>query len=151
MKRVVIDTNLFISYLISKGPTLSRLIEHWKVGSFLLVTSPSLMAELHEVMNRPRLRRYIKDDPGILYEIVTRDGLMVEGRAQVTAGRDPKDRIFLACALEGRADVIVSGDSDLLILGEFQGIPIMRVADFVRWLDQDDDTLPLHAAMGDSE
>lgn len=145
MKRVVIDTNLFISYLLAKGPTLSRLIEHWKAGSFLLITSPPILQELFDVMQRPRLRRHMKGDPQVLYELVVKDAIATEGRLTLHVGRDPKDSMFLACAVEGEANVIVTGDDDLLTIGEYEGITIMRATDFVAWLDTGDDSLPLRA------
>ena len=55
---------------------------------------------------------------------------------QVTACRDPKDDKFLAIAAAGEADLIVSGDQDLLALHSYAGIPIVPPVDFLRMLDE---------------
>ena len=56
---------------------------------------------------------------------------------RVTACRDPKDDKFLEIAVAGEADVIVSGDQDLLVLHPFAGIPIVPPNAFLRMLDEE--------------
>ena len=134
--RAVIDSNLVISFLLTRGATLTRLFEHWRARRFVYLLSPSILTELVEVVERPRLRERMTGDPrGVLEEI----GRRAEQTAglQVVAGvcRDPSDDKFLACAREGRADVIVSGDGDLIELGTFDGIPIVTPTRFVALLD----------------
>lgn len=136
MMRAVIDTNLLISYVLTKGPTLSRLIDHWERGSFIYLTSPPIIAELKEVLQRPHLRAKMVADPEPLLEVIEADTEQIPG--QLVLGdvcRDPKDTIFIACAIEGEADYIVSWDKDLLDLSEYQGIKIIRAEAFVAILD----------------
>ena len=137
MIRAVIDTNLLISYILTQGATISRLIDHWEKGSFCYLASRPIIEELKDVLSRPRLRRKMRGDPQFLIDLV-------ETETEQTAGllvlekdicRDPKDIKFIACAVEGDADYIVTGDKDLLDLGEYQGIKMIRVYQFVSILD----------------
>jgi len=136
MIQAVIDTNLLISYALTKGETLSQLIDHWEEGTFVYLTSPLIIEEMKEVLQRPHLREQMAVDPQPLIEAVEMDteqtpgDLVLEGVC-----RDPKDEIFIACAVEGRADYIVSGDQDLLDLSKYQGIKIIRPRQFVTILD----------------
>ena len=69
-------------------------------------------------------------DPRTVVDLMLLRGEAVEPRIELKACRDPKDDKFLDVAVEGRADALVSGDQDLLILHPFQGIPIIEPAEF---------------------
>lgn len=134
--RAVLDTNLIVSYLLTQGDTLSRIIDHWEQADFVVVISPEMIEELSDVLKRPRLQRYMTADPQALLEIIQNDAEHTAGEIQLSGiCRDPKDDMFIACAVEGNAGIIVSGDSDLLDLREYRGIKIMRPVQFVELLD----------------
>ena len=136
MIRAVIDTNLLVSYALTKGVTLSRLIVHWEKETFTYLTSPPIIEELKEVLKRPHLREKMVADPQPLIDIVEADTEQIDGELVLEGVcRDPKDDIFIACAVEGAADYIVTGDKDLLDLGQYQGIKIVRPGEFVALLD----------------
>ena len=129
----VIDTNLIVSYLLSQGETLSQLIDLWENDQFVYVTSTEIIHELKEVVNRPHLQTYFKGDPAVLLETIKYDALITSGKHILTGiCRDPKDDKYIACAVEGGADYIVTGDKDLLDLIAYQNIKIIRVFDFVQ-------------------
>lgn len=137
MVRAVIDTNLIISYLLTQSETLSRLIDHWERGRFVYLVSPAILRELRQVVYRPRLRRSMQVDPAILLEVIEADAEMVPGVLTLSGiCRDPKDEPFIACAVEGNAPYLVTGDLDLLEMGVFQGVTMIRATDFVRLLDE---------------
>lgn len=136
MIRAVVDTNLLVSYALTKGMTLSRLIEHWEKGTFAYLTSPPIIEELKEVLKRPHLREKMVADPQPLIDVVEADTEQIAGELVLEGVcRDPKDDIFIACAIEGAADYIVTGDKDLLDMGQYQGIKIVRPGEFVTLLD----------------
>lgn len=91
-----------------------------------MIMSADVLAEINDVFKRPRFDRYL---PSMLrLEFI--DGLehladMVEINTVIEACRDPKDDKFLELAVNGEATFIVSGDSDLLELNPFRGIPIV--------------------------
>ncbi|MFO7538427.1 MAG: putative toxin-antitoxin system toxin component, PIN family [Chloroflexota bacterium] len=136
MIRAVLDTNLIVSYLLTQGETMSRLIAHWEQGHFVYLVSPQMVAELKEVVNRPRLRPYMQADPAVLLELIEADAELTPGKLVLTdVCRDPKDDQFIACALEGEATYLVTGDADLLDMDSYQGVMMIRAYDFVQLLD----------------
>jgi putative PIN family toxin of toxin-antitoxin system len=132
LARAVVDTNQFVSGLISKVGLPYQLIEAFRHGSFTLLISPSLRAEVEEVLQRDKFRiRYrISDDEREQFLFLL-DALAVPvtpRRRLPVHIRDPKDERVLAAALGGRADYLVTGDDDLLVLN---GDPRMRTLKIV--------------------
>ncbi len=134
--RVVLDTNLLVSYLLTKGKTMTRIIDYWENGDIVAIVSPPIIEELVEVVQRPRLKQHMTVDPQVVIDLILSDAIQTPGDlAFPGASRDPKDDKFLACAVEGEAAYLVSGDEDLLSLKHFQGVSIVRPADFVRLIE----------------
>ena len=113
MKRVVIDTNIWIRILLA-GPVTLPVLEAWQSGRFRVVVSQPLLDELEEVSRRPRLRKRIPEERArkLLRQLRFR-GEQVAVTTTPPRCRDPKDEPVLATAIDGRADAIVSGDADL--------------------------------------
>jgi putative PIN family toxin of toxin-antitoxin system len=138
--RAVIDTNVLVSgLLVAQGPP-HQVLDAWLDGRFTLVTSPYQLEEVTRVLAYPRVAERIRLEPAELAGILA--GLMT--LAVVTPGhlrlpgvtRDPKDNAIVACAEEGDADYIVSGDHDLLSLGEYRGIQAVtprRFLEIIAW------------------
>lgn len=134
--RVVLDTNLLVSYLLTRGKTMTSIVDFWENGGIVVLVSPSIVDELVEVVQRPRLRQHMTVNPQVLIDLIQSDAVYTsDDLALPGASRDPKDDKFLACAVEGGADYIVSGDGDLLALENFRGVAIVRPADFVRLVE----------------
>lgn len=129
--RLVVDTNVFVSAAL-KELSWSGMVVRWLDDYGGLLKTTTTEQEILEVLQRPRLAPKIA--PFFLNNIrnmlATAEFVTVTER--VTAGRDPKDDKFLELAVNGRADVIVSGDADLLVLDVFQDIPIITPAAFRR-------------------
>jgi hypothetical protein len=135
--RAVIDTNLIVSYLLTQGETISRLIDHWEQGHFTYLISPAMLGELREIVYRLRLRQHMAVDPAVLLDLIEADAEIVPGELVLSGVcRDPKDDPFIACAVEGQAAYLVTGDTDLLDMTAYQGVTIIRVYDFVNLLDK---------------
>jgi putative PIN family toxin of toxin-antitoxin system len=138
MMRAVVDTNILVRALImphgSVGPVLLRL----RRGDYSLLYAQSLLEELVDVLNRPRIREkygLTDEDLETVVNLILVQGEAVTPVERITACRDPKDDKFLEVAVAGKANVIVSGDQDLLVLHPFSGIPILTPAAFLRMLD----------------
>ena len=137
MIRAVIDTNLIVSYLLTQSETMSRLVDHWEQGHFVYLLSPAMLHELREVVYRPRLRQHMRVDPAVLLDLMETDTEMVAGDlALLGVCRDAKDEPFIACAVEGGAAFLVTGDADLLDMAARQDVTMIRAYDFVRLLDK---------------
>jgi putative PIN family toxin of toxin-antitoxin system len=129
-KRLVVDTNVVLSGLIFPGSDPSRAL--LKAQTNEVLASDATLLELIEVVSRTRFDRYI--DRSIRQRLVAEFANAceaVEIVAPIRACRDPKDDKFLEVAVHGRADLIVTGDEDLLVLHPFQGIVILTPAQYL--------------------
>ncbi len=137
--RAVVDTNVLVRSVIRPQGTVGPVLLRLRHGEYTLLYARSLLEELIDVLNRPRIRQKYglsgQDIQTILGLILLR-GEEVTPVECITACRDPKDDKFLEVAVAGRADAIVSGDQDLLVLHPYEGIPIIPPRLFLRMLDQ---------------
>jgi uncharacterized protein len=142
MRRFVLDTNTVLSALLWRGPPYSLLTHIAQQAGMQLFSSPALLDELADVLGRPSMTRRLGQIDRAAHEVL-RDYvqavtvLEVEPLPQPVC-RDPDDDAVLALALRAQADVIVSGDKDLLVLGGFEGIAIMQARQAWEQLLQND-------------
>ena len=131
--RIVLDTNIFVSALISGEGFPGQLLAAVKRERITLVTSAWQVDELRDVLARERLKPYIRPEEAddLLYHLET-VGTVVDKLPEVSLSPDPKDNPILATAVAGAADLLVSGDKDdMLALGQVEGIPIVTARDAV--------------------
>jgi putative PIN family toxin of toxin-antitoxin system len=136
--RAVVDTNVLVRALIKPHGTVGPVLLRLRHGEYTLLYAGSLLEELVDVLNRPRIReKYRLTDLDIqaVVSLILLRGEVVVPEGGITACRDPRDDKFLEVAVAGKADVIVSGDQDLLVLHPFAGIPILAPAAFLHMLD----------------
>ena len=135
--RVVLDTNVLVSATLIAGGQEARILRAWRAGVFDLVVSPAILEEIGRVLTEARLRRrrwMTDDEVAALLEGLAQESVVVSGRVPVQVSRDPADDKFLAAAVEGRADYVVTGDRDLLDLGTYRGVQMIRPESFARQL-----------------
>ena len=125
--RVVLDTNILVAALITKGTPPDRLYRAWLRGEIRVVTCRAQIAELAAVLARPRLQRYLDaDEAAAIVDNLDARALVIEDPPHVDLSPDPKDNPILAAAIAGKADLIVSGDKKyMLALTAVHGIPIV--------------------------
>lgn len=136
MLRVVIDTNVLVSSVISKKGAPAFLIQAWSEGLFNLVISEAIITEIERVLSEHSLKQVFNisnDQITRLVELLRRNSILVPGSAAVAGAvpADPTDEMFIAAALDGNADVIVSDDKDLLEIESFQGVAILTPRQFL--------------------
>ena len=129
--RVVIDTNVLVSAAL-KEKSLPAMAAHIVAESGLLLKSTITEQELFVTLARPRLAQLIPPRFREWLSELVAAAELVTITERITACRDPKDDKFLELAINGHADLIVSGDGDLLALNPFREIPIVAPATFVR-------------------
>ncbi len=133
--KAVIDTSVMVSVAFPKGELARELRDMIADGAFTLVTSNEIMAELYRVLHYPRILKQFnasKDDTDEFIGMVVEHALLTKakyGLRKIAA--DPSDDMFLACAMEAKADFIVSRDPHLRNLKQFHGIRIIDVREFV--------------------
>ena len=127
----MVDTNVFISAALKEKSQPAIAVRTVSTAD-LLLKSTTTEREVFIALARPRLAPLIPPRfRDWLHELLAAAEL-VTITERITACRDPKDDKFLELAVNGHADLIVSGDADLLTLNPFQGIPIVTPADFVQ-------------------
>jgi len=136
--KAVIDTNVLVSGIISPKGAPRKILDLAKKDKFKVVTSVSINHEIFNVLHRPYIyskynltEEIIDDISAFLYEgtILTGDRYAV-----LKVSKDPKDNMFIACALEGEADYIISGDDHLLRLKHYRGVQIVDALSFLKVL-----------------
>ncbi|MEO1634665.1 MAG: putative toxin-antitoxin system toxin component, PIN family [Cyanobacteria bacterium J06631_9] len=113
LMRVVIDTNIWIRILL-RGRVTLPILKVFNQGKFQLVMSQFLFDELHEIWQRPRLLKRIDHTQALRLETQLKERAdWIKVSTVPPSCRDPKDLPVLATAIDGRVDIIVSGDDDL--------------------------------------
>jgi putative PIN family toxin of toxin-antitoxin system len=136
--RAVVDTNILVRAVIkpqgSVGPVLQRL----RRRDYMLLLSRATLDELVDVLHRPRLRlKYGLSESALraVIRLLVLRSELVQSDVPIAVCRDPKDDKLLEVAVAGQADVIVSGDEDLLVLDPYAAIPIVSPSRFLAMLN----------------
>jgi uncharacterized protein len=131
--RVVLDTNVYISALMFGGLPGS-LLDLASLQSFALILSPDLLEELYEKL-RGKFGVPAEDVALIRSRLVNVAEVVHPRESLSVIAEDPDDNRVLECAVEGKADLIVSGDRHLLKLANYQSISIIAVRQFLESID----------------
>jgi putative PIN family toxin of toxin-antitoxin system len=131
VSRIIIDTNLWISFLITKD--LKKLDEIIFSRKSILIFSQELLDEFLEVARRPKFKRFfsISDIEEIL-EIMEEYAEFVKIQTPIKICRDPKDNFLLSLSVDGNADFLLTGDKDLLELTKIGETTILTISDFLQ-------------------
>jgi uncharacterized protein len=138
MTRLVWDTNVFVSAILNPRGKPALILKLVLRGVVELVISREIIKEINKVLHYPKLLKLLKKNKVSVEEV---EGFInnIDTIAEFTKGElvlevikeDPTDNITLACAVEGGADFIISGDSHLLKLSNFEEIEIVAPATFL--------------------
>lgn len=132
--RLILDTNLWISFLISnKYEKLDELLFNQK---WLLLFSQELLEEFVAVAKRPKLRKYIsRNELEDILETIDEVAEFVNVTSEISECRDPKDNFLLSLAVDGKADYLLTGDKDLLVLKKIGDTEIKTISEFFDMMD----------------
>ena len=138
--KAVIDTSVMLSVAFAKEGVARKIRDMIAEDAFTLVTSKAIMKELYEVLHYPHIVERFKP----LKEDINQFIGMIIGHAEITKGaysikditEDPKDDMFIACALEGKAHYIVSRDPHLRNIKHFQRIQIIDASTFINKVEK---------------
>ena len=133
--KIVLDANIFASALIKPDSKPGKVLDLLRQVQVEIVLSPPIIKEIKRILLYPKISRYhhksIQEIDGYFEDLLI-FAWMVEGEDVVDVIKaDPTDNKYLACAHEGEADYIVSGDHHLLDLGAYEGIPIITASEFI--------------------
>jgi len=137
--RVVIDTNILISATFWAGKP-KQLLNAVRRGEVSFLTSEILLEELEEVLTaEDKPFKLKKEEAGRVVDHLRKLAEVVSIESAVSVCRDDKDNCVLECARDGEANYVVTGDSDLLDLEPFEGVKIVKVADFLEVIQKEQD------------
>ena len=127
--KVIIDTNLWISFLITKSHSqIDNLLINKKIR---IVFSEELLTEFFDVIQRPKLNKYFSpNDIKELLDVFDFYGDLVEVKSRIEQCRDPKDNFLLSLAVDSKADYLLTGDNDLLEIGQIGKTKIQTITEF---------------------
>lgn len=136
---VVLDTNVIISSLLSAKGAPAEIVRRWEAGKFDVAISVPLINELKRVLTYDRVRKYLKfsdEEIDLFLKRLSTTAIIVDPQTTVEViEEDPDDDRVLECALEGGAAYIVSGNTHLLALKEYQQIVILNPLGFLTALE----------------
>jgi len=135
-KRIILDTNLWISFLISKNLTeIDNLVQ---TKDTTLIFSNESLEEFIEVVKRPKFEKYFsKKDIEKLLDIFDQFAELIKVKSEIDICRDPKDNFLLNLAIDGKVDYLVTGDKDLLILEKIKKTKIITFRNLVEKINSD--------------
>jgi putative PIN family toxin of toxin-antitoxin system len=127
--KIIIDTNLWISFLLSKKIVfIDNLLNYRNVR---LVFSHELLAELLEVSARPKFKKFFTtNDKKLVLNIIERYADYITVSSNIDLCRDAKDNFLLSLAKDSKADFLITGDKDLLVLKEFEKTRIVTIVEY---------------------
>ena len=136
---VVLDTNVFISALLSTKGSPSKIIDRWEADEFDIAISKPMLDELERALGYERVKKYFKGPQERISALLKRlktVGIFVDPQIELQVIEDDlDDNRVLECALVANAACIITGDEHLLTLEEYQGIQVIPPAGFIALLD----------------
>ena len=131
--RIVLDTNLWISFLLTKE--LSKLDKILADKKVLLIFTEELLEEPVEVMSRSKFSKYFTtSDTEHLLLLIRERSIFIEVISKVEMCRDPKDNFLLSLCVDGNASHLITGDKDLLVLGKIGKTQIISIKEYLNKL-----------------
>lgn len=128
--RVVIDTNVLVSGILSVGIPY-KIIEFWKNNKIEVCYTDEILREYTRVLSYPKFKLPLPVITDILV-FVTKFGEKINLKTKISAIKeDPFDNVFLACAMDGNCHSIITGDSHLLALKKYNNIKIVSPREFL--------------------
>lgn len=132
--RIIIDTNLWISFLITKN--FKKLDEKIRKGSIRICFSLEAIDEFLTVADRPKFRKYFsRADVEQLINLFDVYGQVVEVKSKVGLCRDKKDNFLLSLSRDSHANYLITGDKDLLDMGTFEVTKIIKMTDYLKKIE----------------
>jgi putative PIN family toxin of toxin-antitoxin system len=131
-ERVVVDTNVFVSELLRRSSVPGQASTRARHEAVLLV-SQATMSELADVLAEAKFDRYVTIEQRLRFiRLIANVAEFVPIIHKVRECRDRNDDKFLEVALNGRADVIITGDADLLVMNPWRGVEIVSSPDYLK-------------------
>ncbi len=136
--RVVIDTNIIVSFLLTKGSTISAIFKAWEENKFTLLISDEIFIEIKQVLQRFVSKNLLVEKEGkALLRRIKKDSELVITSSRLNVSVDKKDNKLLVCAKDAHAHYLVTGDKKhLLLLKKIGKTQIISPKEFMRFIGE---------------
>lgn len=129
--RIIIDTNLWVSFLLRKD--LSQIDSLLVQKRATIIFSDELLAELLDVVYRPKFKKFFSNDNiDLVLSLINEVAKFIEVKSSVSICRDIKDNFLLSLAIDGHVDYLLTGDKDLLELKTIEKTQILSISDYLK-------------------
>lgn len=139
MLKITVDTNVLVSSILNPHGPPSKIIQLVRQKKVTLVLSPYILDEVRRVLNYSKISKLLKkkgiqkENLFVFIDKLAKNSIVTPGKLIVNEiERDPSDNMILACAIEGKADFILSGDKHLTDLISFKNIKILNPSEFLK-------------------
>ncbi|MGL4610744.1 MAG: putative toxin-antitoxin system toxin component, PIN family [Trueperaceae bacterium] len=135
--KVVFDTNVFVSALLTPGGVSEQLLLYWREGRFTLFSSVTQLSELRRVSRYPKLKECLRTAQiGSLVNLLKDDAMLLRPKEIPDVSSDPDDNLILVIALEAKVDFLVSLNmKDVVALRKLRGVKIVQPAQLLTQFD----------------
>lgn len=132
--RVVIDANVWISFILTRGETIASLFDSWDKKKFVCLATEEILTEVGQVIDRFTAKGLVSAKEGrSMIRRLKKNSELIISLSAVDMAADKKDNRYLACALDGQADFLITGDKKhLLPLKQIGRTKIVSPAEFVK-------------------
>ena len=137
MLKALLDTNQLVSSLLSVHGPQAQLVDAWRERAFILGMARGQVEEVAEVLSRPKIAkkyRILPADRQALLELLRSQAILLPVEPAPGVCRDPDDDYLLGCAAAGGVEYLVTGDDDLLSVGQYRGVAIVDARHFLALL-----------------
>ena len=134
--KIVLDANIFISFFLTKKPTITKIFNLWQEKKLQVLVSPEIRAEILKAFQYPKIKKNLKPrDYQALNFLLEEETKLIIPRKRIIFCKDLDDNMYLECALEGKASFLITGDKKhLLPLKKFRQTEIISPAEFLKHL-----------------
>ena len=130
--RVVLDANLIVSFLLTRGESVSSIFDSWEKEEIDLLISEKIFEEVKTVLEYEKIKKLISPwKKAALLEKLKLQAKFVKVKTKLDVLSNQEDNKYLECAVNGWADFIVFGGKHLLNLKEYEGIKILTPQEFI--------------------
>ena len=133
--RLVLDTNIYVSNLISEKGNPAKIVRWWLEGEFDVLVSQPITDEIIRVSGHERIQKkyaQVRENRLEYAALIAEQALWIEPQEKLDViAADESDNRYVECAVAGGAQYIITGDEHLLELGEYEGIRVLTPAAFV--------------------
>lgn len=140
--RVVLDANVFVSSLLTQSGNAKQIIDILEDDPFELIISEPILDELRRVLSYPHLVKIHKKDAQDIddyIELLRQNSILVDPQEKLDVSTDESDNRYIECAVEGNADVLVTGDKKhLLPIKDYRDVQIISPAVFLALIQMDE-------------